>query len=191
MTSPLALGAAALIATGLFAGKADAAEAQKSGDWLFNSSAFAETADAVLTACVATTESENGTVFTIRLEPTANKGVEAMALFQNPGWQIDPSPDLVRLDIGARRWIMPASGGGEELGVLLSGGPHLLALLEELSSGSDASLIGRNGASAARFSLSGSRAAIDAMTTCLEEQIGRPLPALFAETGTPNAANPF
>ena len=186
-----ALGAAAALAAQIAAGAAPAAEAQKSGDWLFNSSAFAQSGDKLLTACTATTESANGTTLDIRLEPTADGAVGALARFTNEGWKIAPSPDLVRLDIGARRWVLPASGAGTEVSVLLSGGPHLLAFLDEMSSGSDATLIARDGAEAARFSLSGSRAAIDAMTSCIAEQIGGTLAAVYAKEGPANPANPF
>ena len=140
-----------------------AAEFERSGYWEYQSQAFAVDGDETWNACIASTRSLDETELTLRLEPTADNGVEAMMGLKNDAWDLGQADVSVRLDIGADRWMLPGQGDGNEVDVAWPADPHLLLFLEDLASSSFAVLTARDGSTIAQFSLSGSRKAIEAM----------------------------
>lgn len=180
--------AASAVAPGTF--PAAAAQYEKTGAWVFQSQAVAEDDAGLVYACVAATESADGTELRLQLEPAADGGVDAALALTNAAWALGDVPVRVRLDIGAGHWMLPGQGGADTVEASWSGDAALLVFLEDLASSSFAGVIGRDGAPVAQFSLSGSRGAIEAMKACVEAQVGQGLDAVFA-TGAPDTANPF
>ncbi len=168
-----------------------AAEFERSGYWEYQSQAFAANGDETWDACIASTRSLGETELTLRLEPTADNGVEAMMWLKDDAWDLGQKEISVRLDIGADRWVLPGQGDGSEVDVAWTAGAHLLLFLEDLASSSFAVLTARDGSTVAQFSLSGSRKAIEAMKACVEAQIGQGLDDAFASDATVDSANPF
>jgi len=167
-----------------------AAQYEKTGSWVFNSTAFAEDGEAMLYACAASTVSAEGTELSLSLEPAADDGVDARMSLTNDAWALDAAPVRVRFDIGTDHWVLPGQSGGKSVAVIWTGDAALLTFLEDLSSSSFAGLTGRNGATVAQFSLNGSRGAIEAMTACVEAQIGQGLGEVL-RAGSGGAENPF
>jgi len=156
-----------------------AAEYHKSGDWVFHSSAFATDGDVTWDACVASTTSMDGTELTLRLEPAAD-GFEAVMGLTNDGWSLGAEAARIRLDIGSGRWMLQGEATGAEARVAWTGDAAILPFLEDFASSSFAVLMARDGATVSQFSLRGSRKAIEAMTSCVEAQIGQGLAEVLA-----------
>lgn len=169
-----------------------AAKYEQSGHWVFASKAFAEDGDAMLYDCVASTESAEGTELSLRLAPLPDAGFDASLTLTNAAWALEDGPVRVRLDIGADHWVLPGAGAGQTVSVAWTGDAALITFLEDLASSSFAGLAGRDGASVAQFSLKGSRGAIEAMKSCVEEQIGQGLAeAVAAVAAGADGTSPF
>ncbi len=168
-----------------------AAQYEKTGSWVFNSTAFAEDGETMLYGCVASTESVEGTELVLSLEPAADNGVDARMSLTNETWALGAAPVRVRFDIGADHWVLPGQGAGQTVDVAWTGDAALLTFLEDLASSSFAGLTGRDGATVAQFSLKGSRGAIEAMTACVEAQIGQGLAEVLSGSTGPDGTNPF
>lgn len=181
---------AALSALALWALPAVAAEYEQSGNWVFNSTAFAADGAATLYACTASTVSAEGTELSLTIEPGVGAGFEARMTLANDDWALGEAPLRVRFDIGADHWVLPGTGAGASVEVDWSGDAGFLTFVEDLASSSFAGLSGRDGAAIAQFSLKGSRGAIEAMKTCAAEQIGQGLEAGFAPAAA-DGSNPF
>ena len=180
--------AASIAAVG--AAPAVAAQYERSGAWVFQSQAFAADDDGLVYACMATTESADGTALSLRLEPAAGGGVTASMALTNSAWALGDEALRVRFDIGADHWFLPGQGAGDTVETALGRDAAVLEFLEDLASSSFAGVTGRGGARVAQFSLKGSRGAIEAAKACVEAQIGRELAVVFA-AGATTAANPF
>lgn len=167
-----------------------AAQYEKTGNWVFDSKAFAEDGDAILYDCVASTVAVEGTELALKVAPGAEGGFDAGLTLTNDAWALDQGPVRVRFDIGADHWVLPGQGDGKSVDVSWTGDAAFLTFIEDLASSSFAGLSGRDGSAIAQFSLTGSRSAIEAMKACGAEQIGQGLADTFGPAA-PDEANPF
>jgi len=185
----LILAAASLVAFGT--SPALAAEFERSGYWEYQSKAVAADGDETWYACIASTRSLEETELSLRLDPAADNGFEAGMFLTNEAWDLGQEPLHVRLDIGANRWMLKGQGDGNAVEVSWTGDSYFPLFLEDFASSSFAALTARDGTTIAKFSLSGSRKAIEAMKACVEEQIGQTVAEALKAEPSGDSTNPF
>ncbi|PIE08242.1 MAG: hypothetical protein CSA74_03450 [Rhodobacterales bacterium] len=156
-----------------------AAEYERSGDWVFYSSAYAADGDVTWSACMVETRSPDGTELMLRLE-LGTGALSATMSLSNAEWNLGQDSPPFELRAGAGRWVLQGQAEGHALNVAWASDPAFANLLNTLAAANTAVLTTADGRDVAEFSLRGSSQAIGAMTTCAETQAKQGLAQLLA-----------